>query len=160
MNPITALLAALGGMTVVFVGGWTKAVMAVRRAPGGTDAPATDARFPTILQIAIGAITNFFDTLGIGSFATTTAIFRCLKLVPDRIIPGTLNAGHALPTIAQAFIYTTVIPVDVLTLISMIAAAVLGAWLGAGVVSTGRSARCRSAWAPRCWSPRAVFTVR
>src|SRR5687767_15703460 len=56
-------------------------------------------------------------------------------MVPDRIIPGTLNSGHTLPTVAQALIYTTVIPVDVLTLVSMIAAAVLGAWLGAGIVA-------------------------
>jgi len=135
MNPITALLAALGGLTVVFVGGWTRAVMAVRQLPGGSESPATDARFPSGLQLGIGALTNFFDTLGIGSFATTTAIFRLRQLVPDRIIPGTLNAGHTLPTIAQAFIYTSVIPVDVVTLFSMITAAVLGAWLGAGVVS-------------------------
>jgi uncharacterized membrane protein YfcA len=80
-------------------------------------------------------VTNFFDTLGIGSFATTTAIFRLKRMVPDRIIPGTLNAGHTLPTVVQAFIYTTIIPVDVLTLVSMIAAAVLGSWLGAGVVA-------------------------
>lgn len=85
--------------------------------------------------MAIGAFTNFFDTLGIGSFATTTALFRIFKMAPDRIIPGTLNAGHTLPTITQAFIYTTLIPVDVLTLFAMIAAAVLGAWLGAGVVA-------------------------
>ena len=51
------------------------------------------------------------------------------------MIPGTLNVGHTLPTVAQAFIYTKLIPVDVLTLFSMIAAAVLGAWLGAGVVA-------------------------
>ena len=55
-------------------------------------------------------------------------------MVPDRIIPGTLNVGHTLPTVAQAFIYTKLIPVDVLTLFSMITAAILGAWLGAGVV--------------------------
>src|SRR4051794_9009618 len=135
MDPISALLAALGGLTVVFVGGWTRAVMAARRLPDGSASPATDARFPSGLQVGIGALTNFFDTLGIGSFATTTAIFRLRQLVPDRIIPGTLNAGHTLPTIAQAFIYTSVIPVDPLTLFSMITAAVLGAWLGAGVVS-------------------------
>ena len=135
MNPITALLAALGGLTVVFVGGWAKAITAVRGLPGGSDSPATDARFPSGLQVGIGALTNFFDTLGIGSFATTTAIFRLRRLVPDRIIPGTLNAGHTLPTIAQAFIYTSVIPVDVVTLFSMITAAVLGSWLGAGVVA-------------------------
>jgi len=56
-------------------------------------------------------------------------------MVPDRIIPGTLNAGHTLPTVVQAFVFTAAIPVDVLTLFSMIAAAVLGAWLGAGIVA-------------------------
>jgi uncharacterized membrane protein YfcA len=56
-------------------------------------------------------------------------------MVPDRIIPGTLNVGHTLPTVVQAFIFTTIIPVDVLTLFSMIAAAVLGAWFGAGIVA-------------------------
>ena len=56
--------------------------------------------------------------------------------MPDRVIPGTLNAGHTLPTIAQAFIFTSLIPVDILTLFSMIVAAVAGAWLGAGVVSS------------------------
>jgi uncharacterized membrane protein YfcA len=137
MNPITALLTALGALTAVFVGLWSRAIGAGRpTAPsGGAPEPAADARFPTPLQVGVGAVTNFFDTLGIGSFATTTAIFRLKQMVPDRIIPGTLNAGHTLPTVAQAFIYTTIIPVDVMTLVSMITAAVLGAWLGAGVVA-------------------------
>ena len=135
MNPITALLTALGALTIVFLGGWVKALLAARRARDGHANPATDARFPAPLHIGIGAVTNFFDALGIGSFATTTAFFRLWKLVPDRIIPGTLNAGHTLPAIAQAFIFTAIIPVDVLTLFSMIAASVLGAWLGAGVVA-------------------------
>ncbi len=136
MNPIHALLAALGALTVVYVAAWSKAVAAARRTSGShAGSAATDARFPTPLQIGVGAITNFFDALGIGSFATTTTVFRLKKMVPDRIIPGTLNAGHTLPAVAQAFIYTTVIPVDVLTLVCMIAAAVLGAWLGAGVVA-------------------------
>jgi uncharacterized membrane protein YfcA len=137
MNPISALLTALGALTVVYIGGWGKAVLGSQSrvgAPPGAD-PATDFRFPSLLQIALGAVTNFFDSLGIGSFATTTAAFKFLKLVPDRIIPGTLNAGHTLPTVVQAFAFTSVIPVDVLTLVSMIAAAVLGAWLGAGIVA-------------------------
>ena len=135
MNPITALLVALGALTAIFAGAWAKAVSSARKQRGTAANPATDARFPTATQIGVGAVTNFFDTLGIGSFATTTALFRLWKLVPDRIIPGTLNAGHTLPTVVQAFIFTAIIPVDVLTLFSMIAAAVLGAWLGAGVVS-------------------------
>jgi len=137
MNPITALLMALGALTAVFLAGWARAVTAARRASGTPSAanPATDVRFPTPVQIGLGAGTNFLDTLGIGSFATTTAVFRLRKMLPDRVIPGTLNAGHTLPTIAQAFIFTAVIPVDVLTLVSMISAAVVGAWLGAGVVA-------------------------
>ena len=135
MNPITALLVALGALTALFAAAWARAVAAARRSRDAEANPATDARFPTATQIGVGAVTNFFDTLGIGSFATTTALFRLRKLVPDRIIPGTLNAGHTLPTVVQAFIFTAIIPVDVLTLLSMIGAAVLGAWLGAGVVS-------------------------
>jgi uncharacterized membrane protein YfcA len=136
MNPITGLLTALGVLTAVYVAACARTIAALKRTPASASAnPATDARFPTPTQMGVGAITNFFDTLGIGSFATTTALFKWLRMVPDRIIPGTLNAGHTLPTVLQAFIYTAVIPVDVLTLFSMIAAAVAGAWLGAGVVS-------------------------
>ena len=118
MNPISGLLWALGALTGAYVVGWSKA----ERGPG-------------LRQIGVGAVSNFFDTLGIGSFATTTTVFRLWKMVPDQLIPGTLNVGHTLPTVAQAFIYTKLIPVDALTLFSMIAAAVLGAWLGAGVVA-------------------------
>jgi uncharacterized membrane protein YfcA len=118
MNPITGLLWMLGTLTGAYVFLWSRA-----------------ERGPDPRQIGIGAVTNFLDTLGIGSFATTTAAFRIWKLVPDQLIPGTLNVGHTLPTVAQAFIYTKLIPVDVLTLFSMIAAAVLGAWLGAGIVA-------------------------
>lgn len=134
MNPINALLTALGVLTAVFVGLWAQLAIAARR-QFGPGTPATETGAPNPFQIVLGAVTNFFDALGIGSFATTTAVFRLARMVPDRIIPGTLNVGHTLPTVAQAFIYTTVIPVDVLTLIAMIAASVLGAWLGAGVVA-------------------------
>ena len=89
---------------------------------------------PTPLQTAIGFVTAFFDTLGIGSFATTTAIYKLRNLVPVKLIPGTLNVGHTMPTIAQAFIYTQLVPVESTTLVSMIAAAMAGSWLGAGVV--------------------------
>jgi uncharacterized membrane protein YfcA len=135
MNPISALLAALAGLTAIFVAAWAKAVLAARQAQTADANPATDARFPTATHIGIGAVTNFYDSLGNGTFATTTALYRLWRLVPDRIIPGTLNAGHTLPTIAQAFVFTSIIPVDVLTLVSMISASVLGSWLGAGVVS-------------------------
>ncbi|MSR06188.1 MAG: sulfite exporter TauE/SafE family protein [Gemmatimonadetes bacterium] len=90
---------------------------------------------PTGPGLAIGFVTNFFDTLGIGSFATTTSAYRFMKMVRDELIPGTLNVGHTLPTIAQAFIYTAIVPVDAMTLVVLIAAATAGSWLGAGVVA-------------------------
>jgi len=83
----------------------------------------------------VGFVTNFLDTLGIGSFAPTTAIFKLRRLVPDELIPGTLNVGHALPTVTQALIFIGAVVVGPVTLVSMIAAAVLGAWLGAGIVA-------------------------
>ena len=125
MNPITALLAALGAVTAVFLGGWGRGIRRSGQRLG----------WPNALQTGVGAFTNFFDTLGIGSYATTTTLFRFFRMVDDRVIPGTLNVGHTLPTVVQTFIYTQIIPVDVATLFSMIAASILGAWLGAGFVS-------------------------
>jgi len=89
----------------------------------------------TLVLLATGFVTNFFDTLGIGSFAPTTAIFKFTRLVRDELIPGTLNIGHTLPTITQAFIFITIVKIEPVTLLLMIAASVLGTWLGAGVVS-------------------------
>ncbi len=119
-----ALFVALGVVTLVFVAAWVRAGL---RVAGGER--------PTPLLAAIGFVTNFFDTLGIGSFAPTTSIFKLKRLVPDERIPGTLNVGHALPTIAQAFIFIAIVEVEMRTLAGMIAASVAGAWLGAGVVA-------------------------
>jgi uncharacterized membrane protein YfcA len=96
---------------------------------------AGDPVLPGVLLPVVGAVTNFFDTLGIGSFAPTTSVFKLQGLVPDERIPGTLNVGHALPTVTQAVIFITAVSVDPTTLVTMIGAAVLGAWLGAGVVA-------------------------
>ena len=68
-------------------------------------------RAPWIPLTGIGFVTNFFDTLGIGSFAPTTSFYKFAKLVDDRVIPGTLNAGHCLPVVAQALIFITVVQV-------------------------------------------------
>ncbi|MDW8799794.1 sulfite exporter TauE/SafE family protein [Clostridium sp. A1-XYC3] len=83
----------------------------------------------------IGMIANFFDTLGIGSFAIETSLFKSLKVVEDKKIPGTLNVGCTIPTILEALIFMTVIEVDPVTLFSMLASAVLGALVGAEIVS-------------------------
>jgi uncharacterized membrane protein YfcA len=92
-------------------------------------------RFPGLGDVVLGLVTNFFDTLGIGSFAPTTALFKLRRRPPDEEIPGTLNAGHALPTLAQGLIFIALVTVDFTTLVGMISASVVGSWFGAGVVS-------------------------
>jgi len=89
---------------------------------------------PNAEAIVLGAITTFFDTLGIGSFAPTTAWLKLRKLIPDSFLPATLNAGHALATAVQALIFINLIKVDPLLLAACIAAAVVGATLGAPLV--------------------------
>jgi uncharacterized membrane protein YfcA len=120
---ILYLVLALVG--VAFVAFWVRHI----RAQGGKLA------WPTPVQLVIGAITDFFDTLGVGSFATTTSMYKLGRVVPDEKIPGTLNVGHTVPTFAEAFIFILVVNVDITTLALMISAAVAGAWLGAGFVS-------------------------
>src|SRR5438477_9337362 len=117
------LFAGLGIMLMVYLIVFIRSAIAAR-----------DRVSPTPAQLVIGFVTNFFDTLGIGSFATTTACYKLRRMIPVKLIPGTLNVGHTIPTIAQAFIYTRLVPVDSTTLVLMIAAAVTGSWLGAGVV--------------------------
>jgi uncharacterized membrane protein YfcA len=118
------LLLALGVVTLVFIAAWVRAALRKRE-------PA----LPGPLALAIGFVTNFLDTLGIGSFAPTTSLWKLEGAVRDERIPGTLNVGHALPTVVQAFIFIAIVEVEMTTLAGMIAASVAGAWLGAGIVS-------------------------
>jgi len=83
----------------------------------------------------IGFIGNFFDTLGIGSFAIETSLLKFMKQTEDRLLPGTLNVANTVPTIIQAIIFIRIVEVESLTLISMIIASGAGALLGAGIVS-------------------------
>jgi uncharacterized membrane protein YfcA len=76
------------------------------------------------------------DTLGVGSFAVTTALFRFGKVVDDDKIPGTLNVGHTLPTILQALIYIQVVEIDPTTLWLLIIASGLGSYFGVSFVTS------------------------
>jgi uncharacterized membrane protein YfcA len=119
---VVILLAALGILAIVFL-----AILIVVASRRRQLRPGAEV-------IALGAVTNFFDTLGIGSFAPTTAYLKLRRLVPDSFLPATLNSGHALPTIAQALIFINLVRVDALLLAACIAASVAGATLGAPLV--------------------------
>ena len=125
MTIVQALLGVLVACGVLLALAWSRSTAA-----------RESSALPGAVGVAIGFLTNFFDTLGIGSFATTTAAFRLTKLVPDELIPGTLLVGHALPVIAQALIFITVVEVDPVQMAILIASCVIGGWIGAGIVAS------------------------
>ena len=88
-----------------------------------------------LITSIIGFITNFFDTLGIGSFAPLTALLRGFKQIQDKFIPGTLNVSVTIPVMIEAFVFITIIEVEKTTLFYMVLAAIIGSSFGAGIVS-------------------------
>lgn len=84
----------------------------------------------------IGFVTDFLDTLGIGSFAPTAMLLDFTKqLGADRLLPGTLNVAHAIPVLVEAFIFTTVVDVAPMTLFSLIISATIGSFIGSKFVT-------------------------
>ena len=89
---------------------------------------------PTFAYL-LGMITNFLDALGIGSFAIQTAVLKFTKTIDERILQGTLNVANTMPTTVQALIFIQAVEVDVLTLVALITASIIGSYLGAGVMA-------------------------
>ena len=95
---------------------------------------------PKSEAVLLGAITNFFDTLGIGSFAPTMAWLKFRKMVPDRLIPCTMLVGHTPPSMAQGFIFLLLLGVlvDPVLLVGCVIALLMGGVLGAPLVAKSR----------------------
>jgi uncharacterized membrane protein YfcA len=119
---VAILLAGLALLGLLFGG----AVVLTGRARGELRPPAEG--------VVLGFVTNFFDTLGIGSYAPTTAWLKLRRLTPDANIPATLNVGHAIPTVVEALVFIQLVRVDPLLLGACIAAAMAGALIGAPIV--------------------------
>ena len=118
-----AVLTLIMALSLVFLVAW---VISMRCHP--------DKRWPSRWEFAIGLVTDFFDALGIGSFPTSTSLFRLGRLVREEDIPGTLNVGHAPAAVVEALVFITAVAVDPLLLGMMTAGTMAGAWLGAGYV--------------------------
>ena len=88
-----------------------------------------------IYTFIVGFVANFLDTLGIGSFAPSSAAFKLGKAVDDTLVPGTLNVGDTIPVCVEAFLFFGFVDMDILTLVLMLVASILGSILMAGIVS-------------------------
>jgi uncharacterized membrane protein YfcA len=124
-----ALVLPLALATAFYAVTLVRAAIARRARPGGE-------------AVVLGAVTNFFDTLGIGCFAPTTAWLKFRSLVPDRMIPCTLLVGHSLPTMVQAVIFLIIlgVAVDPVLLAGCVVAVLAGALLGVPLVARARLA--------------------
>jgi uncharacterized membrane protein YfcA len=119
-----AVIAALVLVNVAFVVGW---LLAMRR-------HRLRGR-PQLPDVAIGALTTFLDTLGIGSFAPTTALLKFRGKVADELIPGTLNVGLNAAAFVETLLLIGLVKVQPALLAAMVGSSAAGAWLGSGVVS-------------------------
>ncbi|HEV2817286.1 MAG TPA: hypothetical protein VGW40_08730 [Allosphingosinicella sp.] len=122
---LIALLIILGVAILAYGVALARAAIAKRVAPGAE-------------ALALGAVVNFLDTLGIGSFAPTTAWFKFRRMVPDRLIPPTLLVGLTPPAIAQSIIYLGLIEVDPVLLFGCATAVLAGGLVGAQLVARAR----------------------
>ena len=86
-------------------------------------------------NVLVSAVSNFFDTLGIGSFAIATSAWKFKKSMPDHLIPGTLNAVFVIPMCIEGTIFIQKVDVDPLTLALMIGFSMVGAIVGAKVAT-------------------------
>jgi len=124
---LIALLILLGLAVLVYAAALARAALARRASPSAE-------------ALALGAVVNFFDTLGIGSFATTTAWMKFRKLVPDRLIPPTMLVGLTPPAMAQSIIFLILLGVlvDPVLLLGGAFATLVGGLVGAPLVARAR----------------------
>ena len=86
-------------------------------------------------NVIVSLVSNFFDTLGIGSYAIATSAWKFNKAVDDDLIPGTLNVAFGIPICVEATIFIQRIDMDPLTLVLMIVASIVGSIIGARIIS-------------------------
>jgi uncharacterized membrane protein YfcA len=124
---LIALLVPLALAILLFAGILIRSAIAKRALPSGE-------------AMVVGAVVNFFDTLGIGSFAPTTAWLKFRGIVPDRLIPPTMLVGLTPPSMAESIIFLVLLGVlvDPVLLIGCVIALLMGGLLGAPLVARAR----------------------
>src|SRR5215218_6301146 len=72
-----------------------------------------ESAWPKAEAVLLGAVVSFFDTLGIGSFAPTTAWIKFRRMVPDRLLPPTMLVGLTPASIVESIIFLLLLGVVV-----------------------------------------------
>jgi uncharacterized membrane protein YfcA len=103
-------------------------------------AAIADRAVPKLEAVVLGAVVSFFDTLGIGSFAPTTAWMKFRRLVPDGLIPPTMLVGLTPPAMTESVIFLILlgVGVDPVLLFGCAIAVLLGGLVGAPLVAQAR----------------------
>ena len=134
---LIAILLMLGLAVLLYGAALLRAALAARVAPKAE-------------AVALGAVVNFFDALGIGSFAPTTAWFKFRRMVPDRLIPQTMLVGLTPPSIAESIVFLALLGVMVepVLLFGCVVATFAGGMIGVRLVNRAS-----------VWIVQAVVTV-
>ena len=95
---------------------------------------------PTLETIGLGAVVSFFDTLGIGCFAPSTAWLKFRHIVPDRLIPPTILVGLTITAVVESiiFLFRLGVNVDPVLLVGCVLSCLMGGLLGASLVHKTR----------------------
>ena len=124
---LLALLVPLGLAILLFTVVLLRSVIARRAAP-------------SLEAVVVGVVVNFFDTLGIGSFAPTTAWLKFRNILPDRLIPPTMLVGLTPPSMVESIIFLVLLGVlvDPVLLVGCVLALLMGGLMGAPLVARAR----------------------
>ena len=99
-----------------------------------------EAAWPRLETLGLGAVVCFFDTLGIGSFAPTTAWLKFRRLTLDRLIPPTILVGLTAGAVVESIIFLLKlgVKVDPVLLVGCVIACTTGGLIGAPLVHRTR----------------------
>ena len=103
-------------------------------------AAVENGSIPTAETIGLGAVVSFFDTLGIGCFAPSTAWLKFRRLVPDGLIPPTILVGLTITAVVESIIFLIRlgVRVDPVLLVGCVLACAMGGLIGAPLVHRTR----------------------
>ena len=99
-----------------------------------------EGAWPRLETLGLGAVVCFFDTLGIGSFAPTTAWLKFRRLTSDRLITPTILVGLTAGAVVESIIFLLKlgVKVDPVLLVGCVIACTTGGLIGAPLVHRTR----------------------